>query len=721
MFLINRFQIIQLKIFFTSILILSVYNIGRSQPKINWQNPLPQGNGLHDVFTFSRDTAIAVGSPGTIIKTTDGGNNWDIIHYAREISGELYTIFFVGNLGWAAGANGKIIFTDNCGLSWESQNSSTINALFDIYFIDENTGWTVGANGTILKTTDAGSTWTLQNSGTTNNLESVYFLDQDSGYAVGNSGTILATTKGGETWSAQNSGTTKNLNSISFTENGFGIIVGDQGQILLTEDRGTSWTPKSVDETLESVCLADTCVGWAAGWDYNGHGVVYKIIDTGKKWIKQNINTDNLLYAIDCSDTAAAWTVGAIGQIDENEISANIFRTINSGREWQSLSKGTAVTLNNSCFIDNDTGWVVGDWGTLLHTTNGGNDWQIQTPSFADEARNLADCYFINQDTGWVIGSQGFGNIIYKTTDGGESWEQQTSGVYENLNAIYFVNNDKGWIAGSGGLILHTSSGGTDWDQQTTGVTNYLISLYFIDDSIGWACGMDGQILKTRDGGQNWISQTSGVTTDLNTIFFIDSTHGWAAGSNMNILKTTDGGESWTAHLSGISIITSLCFIDRDYGWASGWYGGLIRTKDGGHSWETILSGTNISLTSIHFTDKNNGWVTGNYGIILKIDDPIENAIGENIKLPNKASLLQNYPNPFNPATTIKYILTEDSQVKISVYDINGKLVNTLINSYKTAGSHTIIWHAEDFPSGIYLYRIEAGDFSDVRKGVLMK
>src|SRR6056297_1420648 len=137
MFLINRFQIIQLKIFFTSILILSVYNIGRSQPKINWQNPLPQGNGLHDVFTFSRDTAIAVGSPGTIIKTTDGGNNWDIIHYAGEISGELYTIFFVGNLGWAAGANGKIIFTDDGGLSWESQNSSTINALFDIYFIDE--------------------------------------------------------------------------------------------------------------------------------------------------------------------------------------------------------------------------------------------------------------------------------------------------------------------------------------------------------------------------------------------------------------------------------------------------------------------------------------------------------------------------------------------------------------------------------------------------------
>ena len=95
-----------------------------------WQNPLPQGNNLQDIYVFDENTAIAVGNVGTVIKTTDGGTNWN------------------------------------------SQTSGTTEGLRSVHFTDNNTGWAVGASGIILKTTDGGAIWNFQLSGTTQHMSS---------------------------------------------------------------------------------------------------------------------------------------------------------------------------------------------------------------------------------------------------------------------------------------------------------------------------------------------------------------------------------------------------------------------------------------------------------------------------------------------------------------------------------------------------------------------
>ena len=91
------------------------------------------------------------------------------------------------------------------------------------------------------------------------------------------------------------------------------------------------------------------------------------------------------------------------------------------------------------------------------------------------------------------------------------------------------------------------------------------------------------------------------------------------------------------------------------------------------------------------------------------------------VQLPTEFNLLQNYPNPFNPTTTILYQLPKSTHVKLSIYDITGKLVETLVNEYKNAGYYSIEWNAENSSSGIYLYRIDAGEFSNVRKCLIVK
>jgi hypothetical protein len=93
---------------------------------------------------------------------------------------------------------------------------------------------------------------------------------------------------------------------------------------------------------------------------------------------------------------------------------------------------------------------------------------------------------------------------------------------------------------------------------------------------------------------------------------------------------------------------------------------------------------------------------------------------------PVEHQLLQNYPNPFNPNTTINFALPEKSQVRLKIYDMSGKLVNVLVNGEKEAGYHSVIWNGTDelgqeVASGIYFFQIESGDFTQLKKCLLLK
>jgi len=128
------------KLFF---LLFSIFAINYANAQWFWQNPLPQGNTLYSVCFIDTNIGFAVGWEGTIIKTTNGGNNWMI------------------------------------------QKIGTSDLFFSVCFTDINTGYVVGYNGTISKTTDGGNIWIKQTSGTYRCLYSVHFVDKNTGYAVG--------------------------------------------------------------------------------------------------------------------------------------------------------------------------------------------------------------------------------------------------------------------------------------------------------------------------------------------------------------------------------------------------------------------------------------------------------------------------------------------------------------------------------------------------------
>lgn len=96
-------------------------------------------------------------------------------------------------------------------------------------------------------------------------------------------------------------------------------------------------------------------------------------------------------------------------------------------------------------------------------------------------------------------------------------------------------------------------------------------------------------------------------------------------------------------------------------------------------------------------------------------------AVDDDDILPVEFSLAQNYPNPFNASTTIEFSLPEAGDVSIQIFDILGRSIETLISGTHSAGTHSIVWHADNQPSGVYFYRIQAGNYSDQKSCLILK
>ncbi|MED5474514.1 MAG: T9SS type A sorting domain-containing protein [Candidatus Neomarinimicrobiota bacterium] len=99
----------------------------------------------------------------------------------------------------------------------------------------------------------------------------------------------------------------------------------------------------------------------------------------------------------------------------------------------------------------------------------------------------------------------------------------------------------------------------------------------------------------------------------------------------------------------------------------------------------------------------------------------LQSVTGSTIVIPEDYALHPSYPNPFNPITNINYSLPIDTKVKLEVYNINGELINTLYNGIKTAGNHSIEWNAEVYPSGVYFVKLNAEEFTQTQKLMLIK
>jgi len=665
---------------------------------------------LYSVCFVDNNTGWAVGD-GVILKTISGGENW----LETDVPIILNSVFFTdATNGWAVGWDGVIIKTIDGGENWINQESETNKCLYSVYFSDSLTGWVVGDSCTILKTTDGGNTWINRGGWRNNNLRSVHFEDNYAGWIVGN-GIIIKTNDGGENWSETDVPIT--LNSVFFTDANNGWAVGSV--IIHTTDGGEHWSTQSAptaDELL-SVHFIDDFTGWATEG-----GTILHTINAGITWSTQYISSGaDKLSSIYFTDNNTGVVVGFITLVGAGGV---IIKTTDVGENWLSKSLGMEHLFSVN-FTDKSTGWAVG--GTIIKTTDSGESWFRQE---SDANGFLNSVYFKDNNSGFAIGDVG---TIIQTTNGGEDWINKTSGVNTKLSSIYFIDNYNGWIAGDSGIILKTTNSGENWIIKSSGVNNNLHSISFVDINTGWVGG-ENIILKTTDGGENWFIQLTSSDYWAYSIYFTDINNGWATGYG-TILHTTNGGEDWITQLNPPIYVelNSIYFINSQTGWAVGGQGVgnylyvFAKTTNGGENWEIeSLMGLNFFgswLSSVYFTDINTGWVVGSEGIILHTTNGGVSFVEEEQidEIPTEFLLSQNFPNPFNPSTKIKYSVPQSSNITLTVFDILGNEIETLVNEEKPAGTYEVEFNASALPSGVYFYQLKAGSFLQTKKMLFLK
>ena len=211
--------------------------------------------------------------------------------------------------------------------------------------------------------------------------------------------------------------------------------------------------------------------------------------------------------------------------------------------------------------------------------------------------------------------------------------------------------------------------------------------------------------------------------TDLYSVRFIDEQSGWAVGDCGSMVRTVDGGEHWWCVALGISVpLNVIRFMDPDTGWIAGDRGVLYKTTDAGQSWRQVPMGTLNRLIDLHADATGRMWVVGEGGTILSNGTSFissNDLVSRDIF--SFARLDQNYPNPFNPNTTIKYELPKSSVVNLNVYDMLGREVAVLVNEKQEAGSHETKFDASGLSSGVYFYRMQAGEYVSTKKMLVLR
>ncbi|MES2559124.1 MAG: YCF48-related protein [Bacteroidota bacterium] len=345
--------------------------------------------------------------------------------------------------------------------------------------------------------------------------------------------------------------------------------------------------------------------------------------------------------------------------------------------QWVPQTSGAANSiLTDVVFLNKDTGFVTGG-EVMLKTVNGGTTWTPKATQLG-----LEGLFFTDKNTGFAVGLSGkTGNaVMYKTVDAGTNWSEINFPFHGYFHDVFFLSPTTGFIVGDHGCIFKTVNGGNTWDSIPSGTRSILMSVSFTDSLHGLAVGgtfTNSIILKTANGGSSWTTVPIQDTTGfLQSIHFPSPLIGYIVGWKGEIFKTTDGGDHWNKQ-QAVSNDGNLdvFFVDDTTGYVVGGnsaFSGIQKTIDGGLTWVAQSSGVNMPFTAVCFINRETGFIVGDHGTIIKTINGGSTGISGPV---NPAKKHVVYPNPFTESITIHLGDIEYKSASVKVYDLIGQVV----------------------------------------------
>jgi photosystem II stability/assembly factor-like uncharacterized protein len=470
--------------------------------------------------------------------------------------------------------------------------------------------------------------------------------------------------------------------AVDFHDANTGWYLSGNGMIKKTTDGGANWSDQSVGApiAMRDISMLNANTGYVCT---QSNGRVYKTTNGGTNWVQCYANTGLSLYSVDFSG------VNHIIAVGDDRL---IVRTTNGGLNWVESSGGGVEDYYTVCMVDTNTSYIGTSTGNILKSTNGG---AVYTEVYvASPVTAIGKIQFLGSSLGYASGGNG---KVFKTTNGGLNWSVQTTGA-GTATQVYFTDALTGYICGGSGYVGVTTNGGAAWYKQQSGVAGNLYFMDFISNTTGWIAGTSNSFIKTTNGG--FLSAPSPVSPANNsTGQSLTPVLDWDSTIQANIYHIQVSADS-TFNTSVIDTIVNRSQYTVPAGKLSN------STK---YFWRMFIETPNVSRWSVMWN-----FTTGITAI-----EPVSHEIPSSFKLYN------NYPNPFNPVTKIRFDIPagidNNANVQISVYNLLGESVGILLNRQMQPGSYEVDFNASGFSSGIYFYRMDAGEFHEVRKMMLVK
>jgi hypothetical protein len=483
--------------------------------------------------------------------------------------------------------------------------------------------------------------------------------------------------------------------------------------------------------------------------DNNSHGRFIRTINGGTTWTSSVISGATTLLG--CNMTAVdannAWIV--FDSTAGSTTSSGIFRTTDGGLNW--TKQIAAVDPRFIYFFDSSNGVVIGNpqegYWAIYTTTDGGSSWNrvpssnIPTPISGERIEpGGAPSGFGNNF--WFATIFGNGNL-YRTTDKGLTWSRSTAIPGAIGMAAAFENNLVGLVSSdfpSG--FRRTTDGGQTFSTVGTvsGITpHYLTAIpgkagaYMMTnfDLFGWLPGS----AYTLDTGNTWIT-IDHLNHGRND--FVSAAVGWSGGGNDSLFKYI--GNVLPVELTSFTVKVQSQTVILNWVTATELnnLGFEVQRKVAEGDFATVGfikgEGTTTNQKEYSYADKN--LAEGKYFYRLKQLDfngtyEYSKTIEVDVRSLDNFTLEQNYPNPFNPSTKISWQSPISSHQALKIYDVLGNEVATLVDEFKPAGSYEVEFSAKggsasggnayDLPSGVYFYKLDSGNFTEVKKMILLR
>jgi photosystem II stability/assembly factor-like uncharacterized protein len=728
----------------------------KSQQDAEWRWVAPYPPRVHPYSsTVIGNRAYFWSEENLVMTASEGGSVFSVSQYAPTEDVALgccngHGIAFADTLtGYVMDiAYGQFRTTDG-GKSW-SQIGDPYSGFEMVEFGSSSTGWKLGEGGT-YRTVDGGYSWSPV--GQLYSIEgifsSIFALDEErvwvmKSYYFGSlpGGSIWYSENGGVSWTEVNtilsSDTTAQVtySSMRINPSGVGFAVGSiyrpstelrEGFILKTTDFGTNWTYTSYpDERWEDIVSINDSV-WVlfgnAGSYPTNQPIDRRTTDMGSTWtLTMRFTTVNYqyLYAgvyLEPSNTIIVVTVqGIYSSTDQGET----YSRLTSDRDiivTDVVVEEEPASPSEQAVIAKATYSPV-----YLLSTDGGTQWlRREIPSWVGSeiwGTRVVDgqIFMITNQT-----------QLYRSTDLGVNWSRINVPAYGALRALDVYDANTIALQGYPNL-LSSSDGGVTWVNGPFPGTMFLHESSIVRPgeiiAVGGfydSTGTKGVLYHTTDNGLNW--RIEDAPAEVKMISMTDENVGFAMGAS-HLYKTTNSGRAWSTSYSttGYYSLSAFCFENLAHGVLRDSYSDF-ETNDGGVTWQESAMSIPVQypVHRMAYSARGELLVAGNGRLVIRsagevsMDDIPNNGPLRPLNLSN------SFPNPFNPTTTIRFSLPTSGDASLTIFNLLGEEVAVLVSGHQEAGSHLVQWDARDMPSGVYFYRLQAGDYVETKKLVLLR